>query len=125
MEIKFSNIDHDDLVECSDLFVSIFKEPPWNENWDIEDAFDRLRGYGLTEDQAWNVTLRAYRGGAYIKDHIYLQGLQEVREFVDNDGDFKTLYVGKVGIKHLDLVRSLLDEGVLKEARHVPDFIST
>jgi ribosomal protein S18 acetylase RimI-like enzyme len=42
MEIIFSEIDHDDLVDCSELFVSIFKEPPWNENWDIEDAFERL-----------------------------------------------------------------------------------
>lgn len=42
MEILFSDIDHDDLVDCSELFVSIFKEPPWNEDWDIEDAYERL-----------------------------------------------------------------------------------
>jgi hypothetical protein len=28
MEIPFCDIDHDDLVDCSELFVSIFKEPP-------------------------------------------------------------------------------------------------
>ena len=42
MEIIFSDIDHDDIVECSELFTSIFKKPPWNENWDIENAFERL-----------------------------------------------------------------------------------
>ena len=42
MEISFSDIDVDDLVGCSELFVSIFKEPPWNEDWEVEDAFERL-----------------------------------------------------------------------------------
>ena len=45
MKITFSDIDHDDLVICSELFVSIFKEPPWNEAWDIEDAFERLNTF--------------------------------------------------------------------------------
>lgn len=50
MEISFSNIDHDDLVECSELFVSIFKEPPWNETWNIENAFERLSNFFETPD---------------------------------------------------------------------------
>jgi len=42
MKIIFSDIDHNDLVDCSELFVSAFKESPWNEDWDIKDAFERL-----------------------------------------------------------------------------------
>ncbi len=45
MEIILSDIDHDDLVECSELFVSIFKDPPWNEDWNIENAFERLNDF--------------------------------------------------------------------------------
>ncbi len=45
MEIEIQNIDEDDLVECSELFVSTFKESPWNEEWSTEDAFERLRDF--------------------------------------------------------------------------------
>ena len=45
MEITFSDIDHDDLVDCSELLVSIFKEPQWNEDWDVEDSFERLSAF--------------------------------------------------------------------------------
>ena len=45
MEIVYSDVDHDHLAYCSELFVSTFKEPPWNEDWDIEDAFERLSAF--------------------------------------------------------------------------------
>ena len=45
MEIEIQNLDKDDLVECSELYVSTFKEPPWNEEWSPEDAFERLSDF--------------------------------------------------------------------------------
>lgn len=45
MKITFSDIEHDNLADCSELFVSIFKDPPWNEDWDINDAFERLSSF--------------------------------------------------------------------------------
>lgn len=89
----------------------------------FRQTFDRLKDHNLTQDQAWNLSVRAHRGGGYVKDHVYLDGLLRVRDFAENEGDFATLYVGKVGIEHLPLVRQLLQEGVLKEAVHAPKFI--
>ncbi|MBI4152665.1 DUF1704 domain-containing protein [Candidatus Woesearchaeota archaeon] len=90
---------------------------------DFRQTFDRLKGYRLTDDQSWNLAVRAHRAGGYIKDHVYLEGLLRVRDFAKQGGDFKTLYVGKVGIDDLPLVRALLDEKVLAEARYLPAFI--
>ncbi|WP_419661337.1 uncharacterized protein Dvar_17650 [Desulfosarcina variabilis str. Montpellier] len=59
MEIVFSDIDHEDLVHCSELFVSAFKESPWNEDWDIKDAFERLK-----EKQVSRIYLITHRESA-------------------------------------------------------------
>ena len=42
MNLELTDIDEDDLVECAELFVTTFKELPWNEKWATDDAFDRL-----------------------------------------------------------------------------------
>jgi len=45
MEFKLSSIDEDDLVGCSELYVATFRESPWNEEWSMEDAFERLSDF--------------------------------------------------------------------------------
>lgn len=45
MEIEFSSIDEDDLPSCAELFVASFREAPWNEQWSIADASERLSGF--------------------------------------------------------------------------------
>lgn len=89
----------------------------------FRQTFGRLKSYDLTDDQAWNLAVRAHRGGGYIKDHVYLDGNRKVKDFVETDGDFKTLYVGKVGIEDLPLVRKLVGEGTLREAKYIPRFV--
>jgi len=42
MEIKFTNISKDDLLECAKLYVEVFRNPPWNEEWSLEEASERL-----------------------------------------------------------------------------------
>lgn len=64
MEIKFSNIDEDDLVVCSELYVATFREPPWNEEWDMEDAFERLSDFlAYPKSLAIKATLNEKIGG--------------------------------------------------------------
>jgi len=93
------------------------------QDLNFRQTYDRLKSYDLTNDQAWNLAIRAHRGGGYIKDHVYLEGYRRVKEFVANDGDFDALYVGKVGIEDLPLVRRLIQEGTLKQAKYKPHFV--
>ncbi|MCX4029148.1 GNAT family N-acetyltransferase [Endozoicomonas sp. SM1973] len=45
MNYQFLSLDEDDLVECAQLYVNTFKDEPWNEDWDLEDAFNRLHNF--------------------------------------------------------------------------------
>jgi len=92
-------------------------------NLDFRQTFERLKTYKFTDDQAWGLTVRGHRGGGFVKDHIYLKGYLEVKDFAKKDGDFKNLYVGKVGIKDLPLIKKLLKENFLVKARHLPPFL--
>ncbi len=94
------------------------------QDLDFRQTFDRLKDFDATDDQAWNLSVRAHRGGGYIKDHVYLKGYLKIKEFAEQDGDFKTLYVGKIGIEDLPLAKQLLSEGVLKEPKYLPDFLN-
>ncbi len=81
------------------------------------------KNYDLSDEHAWNLTVRAYRGGGYVKDHVYLEGYYKIKAFADTGGDLRMLYVGKFGIEDLPLVRELLDEGILKKPEHLPSFL--
>ncbi len=45
MKYQFLPINEDDLIECSHLYVNTFKHEPWNENWDMDDVFNRLSNF--------------------------------------------------------------------------------
>lgn len=95
------------------------------QSLDFRRTFKRLKSYGLTDNQSWNMTLRAHRGGGYVKCHLYLKGFLKIKEFAKKDGDFKTLFLGRVGLSDLSLVRKLLRRGVIKPAKYLPDFLQT
>ncbi len=45
-EITFGEIVEADLMRCSELFVSVFNAPPWNDKWaSTQDAFDFLSDF--------------------------------------------------------------------------------
>jgi aminoglycoside 6'-N-acetyltransferase I len=39
---RFWPIEEKDIQGCAEVFVTVFGNPPWNENWDIADAKARL-----------------------------------------------------------------------------------
>ena len=57
------------------------------------------------------IVLRVYRGGGLTKDFQYLEGLRDVLEYLKNGGDPAPLFVGKIGLSHLDIVAELMMRG--------------
>lgn len=90
---------------------------------DFRQTFERLKSYDITDEQTWNLAVRAHRAGGYIKDHVYLDGNRRVKEFATKEGDFNMLYAGTVGIEDLPLVRKLVQEGILREPKYKPSFL--
>ncbi|MEA3430000.1 MAG: DUF1704 domain-containing protein [Nanoarchaeota archaeon] len=89
----------------------------------FKETFDRLKSHNLNDSDSWELTLRAHRGGGYAKDQVYLQGYYLIKTFAKQDGDFKSLYVGKVGIQDLVWVRGMLRKGELNKPKLLPPFI--
>ena len=50
-------IAREDISGLSDLFVSVFKEPPWNEDWEKEWAYERL-----------SIIFKSYRFYGYLAE---------------------------------------------------------
>lgn len=96
------------------------------------ELFEELLPY-YSLDEAYTLVQRVKRGltdtslpGGYSKDFIYLSGCQKISAFMQNQASeseaLKVLYCGKVGLENFDLARDLLEQGVLKPPRYLPDY---
>lgn len=75
-------------------------------------VYQNLIELGLSEIQAIGSCIKAKRGlydtsepGAFTKDYIYYRGYHQVKNFVENGGDIKDLYLGKMDIADLEKVK--------------------
>jgi uncharacterized protein (TIGR02421 family) len=98
------------------------------EEMNFYDVFHILKeDYGFTKVEAYTIAERAFRGGGYTKDHIYFSGYEQVREMWENHPeDFEYLYMGKLGVRHVDVVKRMFKEGegILYPARFMPIFFN-
>lgn len=89
------------------------------------DMFDSLtKDHGLSFEDAFDVLLRAARGGGLTKDLVYLQGLQQVLEYVQAGGAFEFLFIGKFALDHAVTLKELSDDGLLKAPRVLPSYLT-
>jgi uncharacterized protein (TIGR02421 family) len=89
----------------------------------FREIYEKLRSYNIDPEEAWVTVKRVKRGlgdtsqpGGYIKDHVYLWGKIKLEQFLVEGGDLAALYVGKVGLDHLDLLRQIQ----LKAPKYLP-----
>lgn len=79
----------------------------------------------FTRKAAFNIVLRVARGGILTKDVIYLRGLMKTIDYIASGGRLKNLYVGKIGLQHVVMMRELLWRKVIKPPPLLPRFLST
>ena len=80
----------------------------------LEGVFAALHeGYGMDARAAFDVAVRARRGGGLTKDAVYLAGLRELLAWLREGGDIEPLFLGKYALHQRHLVMDLLDEGFL------------
>ena len=81
----------------------------------------------FTKEEAYTICERVFRGGGYTKDHIYFFGYEQVKElWQTNPEDFEILYMGKLGVAHIPIVKRLYKNGlgILYPARYMPIFFN-
>ena len=98
------------------------------EEQSFNDVFGALvHDHDFTKAEAYTISERVFRGGRYTKDHIYFYGYEQVRELWETSPEgFEILYLGKLGVAHIPIVRRLFKEGqgVLYPPRYVPLFFN-
>ncbi|WEM45325.1 flavohemoglobin expression-modulating QEGLA motif protein (plasmid) [Photobacterium sp. DA100] len=75
--------------------------------------------YGISDDQAFTVTARAYRGGGFTKDYLYLKGLKDALHAYAND-DLTSMFIGKTGFEFKPLLDELITREILKKPTYLP-----
>ncbi len=95
------------------------------------EVFRSLRGDGRSQEEAWSVTARVFRGGTaesgpFSKDLSYSRGFVLIYNFLrlavrrGRIERIPLLFVGKIVLEEIGLVAELMDSGVLAAPRFLP-----
>jgi uncharacterized protein (TIGR02421 family) len=87
------------------------------------DTFRLLCRVGFAPRPAFNIVLRVHRGGGFIKDCVYLRGLQSVVDYLRDGGELKQLFVGKIALRHLPVVQELEARRLLSPMPLTPRYL--
>ena len=75
--------------------------------------------YSLSDDVAWKLCVKAKRGtadqskpGTFTKDLAYFKGERALEKFLENGGSVKDLYIGKITIADLKILKNF--DGIVK-----------
>lgn len=88
---------------------------------DFKETFAYLvDGLGLSENRAFYICARVYRGGGFTKDYLYLKGFRDILQCYTQGRSLDPLLVGKVSIGYMDLIKELIDRGMLNPPKYQP-----
>lgn len=79
--------------------------------------------HGLATDDAFDIAVRALRGGGLTKDAVYLRGLVELLADLRGGGDFRLLFAGKFALRHRVVLEQLLAAGWARAPVLLPRYL--
>lgn len=92
---------------------------------DVPEIFDLLHlTHGMPTDDAFDVAVRARRGGGLTKDAVYLRGLRDLMDYLREGGDFAALFGGKFALSHVTALEQLVDHGWVVPPVALPRYFS-
>lgn len=101
------------LYRLKELSYRVLAADSLHRGFSFCDTFDLLHNqYKLNREEAYNISLRAHRGGGFTKDYTYLTGLKKVFDYHAQGGDLSLLMAGKVSLKHFKMLQKWKDEGL-------------
>ncbi len=75
--------------------------------------------YDLDREHAFYITVRAYRGGGFTKDYLYLTGLKKIYDYYQSGKDLSLLLTGKVSLDFIEDIEYLMKNNYAVKAKHV------
>ncbi|GIU85415.1 MAG: hypothetical protein KatS3mg008_2190 [Acidimicrobiales bacterium] len=95
------------------------------EGAEFVELFRQLhKDFGFGRRTAFQIAMRIWRGGGFVKDAIYLRGLWRLVNHLHSGGDVVELLVGKVALDHLPLIRELRRRNMVVPPRVVPEWVA-
>ena len=79
--------------------------------------------YGFSKETSFSIAMRTHRGGGLTKDAIYLRGLRQILKYLQDGGDLDPLWIGKIAVHHIPIVRELQWRGVILPAALTPRYM--
>ncbi|WP_046756756.1 flavohemoglobin expression-modulating QEGLA motif protein [Kordia jejudonensis] len=77
--------------------------------------------YDLDKDTAFNISVRAHRGGGFTKDYLYLSGLKKIYNYYKSGKDMNALLRGKISLDYLENIESLAKNGCAVDSKYITD----
>lgn len=95
------------------------------KGYSFSRVFEMLRQeYGQSENLAFNLTLRVFRGGGLTKDYLYLRGFSEVLHSYQQRS-LSSLFSGKTSLEFIDLLDELIERNIFLPPRLLTEPFAT
>ncbi|TRX56331.1 flavohemoglobin expression-modulating QEGLA motif protein [Thalassomonas sp. M1454] len=75
-----------------------------------------IDNYQVSREQAFTLATRAYRGGGFTKDYLYLKGFRDIVA-LSKTHPLDNLLVGKTGLVDLPVVTEMIERGFIPRAQ--------
>jgi uncharacterized protein (TIGR02421 family) len=90
-----------------------------SKGFTFSDTFDLIHNqYKLNREAAFNITLRAHRGGGFTKDRLYLSGLRKVYKRYQKGKSLEPFLTGKVSMEYEKEILHLQNLGLSRNGPH-------
>lgn len=107
------------LKRLKELAYRVIAIDSLSKGYDFAGTFDVLHNqYKLEKNKAFNITLRAHRGGGFTKDYLYLTGLRQIYKFYKTGQSLDNLLTGKVSLKYLSQIEHMQDLGLANSIKY-------
>lgn len=77
----------------------------------------------LDTEDAFDTSVRAFRGGGLTKDAVYLAGLSDILDYLAEGEPFEDLFIGKFALSQLDTLREMIDAGWVHPPEVMPRYL--
>ena len=80
--------------------------------------------YHFTEEIAFHICTRVYRGGGLTKDALYLKGLMSIITYIREGRELSPLLIGKIREDYIPIVEELTQRGLLNNPILKPRYLA-
>lgn len=116
-EYLSGTISHKRLRE---LGLRVIAQQMLSRGADFKKTFRVLvNEYAMDVHEAFILVTRAFRGGGFTKDYLYLRGFRDLYQFWKRGNDLTPLLIGKTSLDFYPTIVEMIERGLLRKPTYV------